>query len=67
MKGRRAIFEFLEVTPQLREMVHNEVDDVSLKSAAVKGGMETLAENAFGRVRRGETTISEAISVCQMD
>ena len=67
MKGRRSIFEFLEVTPGLREMVHNEVDDISLKNAAVKGGMETLAENAFGRVRRGETTISEAISICQMD
>jgi len=67
MKGRRAIFEFLEVTPQLRELVHEEVDDLKLRKAAIDGGMETLAENAFGRVRRGETTIGEAISVCQMD
>ena len=67
MKGRRAIFEFLEVTPDLREMVHNEVDDISLRKAAVAAGMQTLAENAFDRVRQGETTISEAIGVCQVD
>lgn len=67
MKGRRAIFEFLEVTPDLRELVHNEVDDITLRKAATKGGMETLAQNAFNRVRQGETTISEAISICQMD
>jgi type IV pilus assembly protein PilB len=67
VKGRRAIFEFLEVTPGIRELVHNEVDDQTLRRKAVEGGMETLAENAFNRVRQGETTISEAISVCQMD
>lgn len=67
VKGRRAIFEFLAVTPALREMIHNGTDDMALRSKAIEGGMETLAENAFSRVRRGETTIGEAISVCQMD
>ncbi|MCK4564510.1 MAG: type II/IV secretion system protein [Verrucomicrobia bacterium] len=67
VKGRRAIFEFLEVTPSIRELVHDEADDITLRKQAVKGGMETLAENGFRRVRQGETTISEAISVCQMD
>ncbi|MEN7974048.1 MAG: ATPase, T2SS/T4P/T4SS family, partial [Verrucomicrobiota bacterium] len=67
LKGRRAIFEFLPVTPQIRELVHNEADDLSLRNQAISGGMETLAENGFRRVRQGETTIGEAISVCQMD
>ncbi len=67
MKGRRAIFEFLEVTPDIRELVHQETDDITLRKQAVANGMETLAENGFSRVKRGETTISEAISVCQMD
>jgi len=67
MKGRRAIFEFLEVTPDLRELVHQEADDMKLRKQAIKNGMQTLAENGFSRVRSGETTISEAISVCQMD
>ena len=67
MKGRRAIFEFLEVTPDLRELIHADADDMTLRKQAVQQGMETLAENGFSRVRRGETTISEAISVCQMD
>ncbi len=67
VKGRRAIFEFLEVTPNIRELVHSEADDMTLRKQAIKGGMETLAENGFNRVRQGETTISEAISVCQMD
>ena len=67
VKGRRAIFEFLEVTPGLREMVHNDAGDLELRKKAIAGGMETLAENAFGRVRSGETTISEAIKVCLVD
>ena len=67
MKGRRAIFEFLEVKPEIRELVHEEADDLTLRRKAVEGGMETLAENGFHRVRAGETTISEAINVCLVD
>jgi type II secretory ATPase GspE/PulE/Tfp pilus assembly ATPase PilB-like protein len=67
MKGRRAILEFLEVTPAIRELVHNEADDMTVRRKAIEGGMQTLAGNAFSRVKNGETTISEAISICQMD
>jgi type IV pilus assembly protein PilB len=67
MKGRRAIFEFMEITSDIRELVHQGADDMQLRRKAVANGMESLAENAFGRVRRGETTISEAIRVCQVD
>ncbi|MDF7799991.1 GspE/PulE family protein [Pontiellaceae bacterium B1224] len=67
MKGRRAIFEFLEVTPPIRELVHEEVDDMTLRRKAIEGGMQTLPQNAFQRVREGHTTISEAISVCMVD
>ena len=67
MKGRRAIFEFLEVTPEIREMVHADADDLALRRKAIDGGMETLAHNGFGRVRSGETTIEEAIQVCLVD
>jgi type IV pilus assembly protein PilB len=67
LKGRRAIFEFLEVTPKVRELIHEEVDDMTLRREAIHGGMETLAENAFYRVKKGETTIGEAINVCMVD
>ena len=67
MKGRRAIFEFLEVTPGIREMVHDEVDDMTLRRKAIEGGMQTLSGNAFQRVREGQTTIGEAINVCMVD
>jgi type II secretory ATPase GspE/PulE/Tfp pilus assembly ATPase PilB-like protein len=67
LKGRRAIFEFLEVSSELREMVHSKADDQILRRAAIAGGMETLAENGFSRVRTGETTISEAINVCLVE
>lgn len=67
MKGRRAIFEFLEVSSEVRELVHAEVDDLTLRRKAIEGGMQTLAENAFQRVREGQTTISEAINKCVVD
>ncbi len=67
LKGRRAVFEFLEVTPGIRELVHKEADDLMLRRKAIEGGMQTLAENAFQRVREGVTTIGEAISKCMVD
>lgn len=67
MKGRRAIFEFLEVTPPIRELVHADADDLVLRKKAIEGGMETLVQNGLKRVRSGETTISEAIQVCLVD
>ncbi len=67
MKGRRAIFEFLEVTPAIRELVHTEADDMTIRKTAVKGGMETLAEYGFKKVREGLTTLNEAINVCLVD
>jgi len=67
LKGRRAIFEFLEVSPNIRELVHEEVDDLTLRRKAIAGGMQTLAENGFQRVKEGNTTISEAINVCMVD
>ncbi|WP_372797876.1 GspE/PulE family protein [Pontiella sp.] len=67
LKGRRAIFEFLEVTPGIRELVHEEVDDLTLRRKAIAEGMQTLAENGFQRVREGHTTISQAINVCMVD
>ncbi|HEY5653695.1 MAG TPA: ATPase, T2SS/T4P/T4SS family [Pontiella sp.] len=67
LKGRRAIFEFLQVTPHIRELVHQNADDLTMRRRAIDDGMETLAENGFLRVRRGETTISEAINVCMVD
>jgi type IV pilus assembly protein PilB len=67
MKGRRAVLEVLEVTPEIRQMVHDEVGDIAMKKRAIEQGMETLAQSAFKRVREGVTTIGEAISVCQVD
>ena len=67
MKGRRAIFEFLEVTPDIRDLVHEEVDDMTLRRKVIENGMQTLVENALHRVRMGETTISEAMTKCVAD
>ena len=49
-KGRRAIYEFLEVTPQIREMVHNETDDLTLRKAAIEGGTLPAVLNASNEV-----------------
>ncbi|MCF7849617.1 MAG: GspE/PulE family protein [Kiritimatiellales bacterium] len=66
-KGRQAIFEVLEVTPLIRKLIHDEVDDLTFRSTAIENGMETLADNGFSRVRQGVTTLEEVVNVCQMD
>ncbi len=67
IKGRRAIFEFLKTTPEIRELVHHEVDDFTLRKEAIRQGMETLAENGMYRVRQGEVTLPETMRICQSD
>jgi type IV pilus assembly protein PilB len=62
-RGRSGIFEFMEVSDPIREMILNETGTVALRQKAIELGMETLLVNGMGRVRRGLTTVEEVMSV----
>lgn len=65
-RGRTGIFEFLEITDELREKVDRGMGNIELRNAAIECGMEPLAHNGFMKVQQGITTIEEVLRVAQM-
>lgn len=61
--GRKGIYEILEVTPDIKELILRKASDREIKDVAIKQGMSTLAENVKKKVLSGETTIEEAMRV----
>ena len=61
-KGRVAIYEILDFSPTIKEMVLKG-DSISLiKKQAVKEGMKSLRMSALSKVAEGRTTLEEALS-----
>lgn len=63
--GRTGIYELLRINPEIRQMIVEKKDAVSIKAIAVKSGFKTLQDDAYEKVLRGITTIEEAIRVTQ--
>lgn len=63
-KGRKGIFEFLEVTEPIRELILQGAGETHLKQRAVELGMVSLLEDGLNKVRKGITTIEEVLSIC---
>lgn len=61
-KGRVAIYEVLEMSPRLRELVLKHASSDDIKAQAIKEGMKTLRMCALTKVAQGLTTIEEALS-----
>ncbi len=62
-KGRQGIYEILEVTREVAEMILNRASVEVLKTAAKKQGMLTMMEDGFIKAKNGITTIEEIIRV----
>ncbi len=57
--GRVGIFEFLSLTPELREAIHRNAPTNELRKIAHFEGMTTLREDGLRLVRAGITTMEE--------
>ncbi len=66
-RGRSGIFEFLEVTDPIREMILQETGGVVFRNKVIEMGMETLVRSGLGKVKEGATTIEEIMGVCAGD
>jgi type IV pilus assembly protein PilB len=66
-RGRTTIFEFMEVTDPIKEMVLTGSGSVALRRKAMELGMAPLAVNGLRKVQKGITTIDEVMSVCSED
>ncbi|RJQ53737.1 MAG: type II secretion system protein GspE [Nitrospiraceae bacterium] len=66
--GRTGIYEFLEITPDIRAMIVERKDaQVIRRTAALKSGFTTLQKNAIDKIIKGVTTVEEVLRVTQKD
>lgn len=61
--GRHAIFEFMDLTSNIREMILKEASAGVLRDAARQQGMRTLAEDGWRLVNQGITSPDEVLRV----
>jgi general secretion pathway protein E len=61
--GRCAIFEIFPMSEQLKKMVSSRINVDELRQVAIREGMTTLREDAWLKVRKGITSLEEALRV----
>lgn len=62
-RGRTAIHEFLEVTPEIRCLSTTDLTDVTIERTAIEQGFQTLRRAAVAKLLDGVTSISEVLTV----
>ncbi len=60
-KGRIGLYEVLEVTDEMREMILIGASSMELRKRAVEDGMLTLRQSGLQKVRNGVTTMEEVV------
>jgi type IV pilus assembly protein PilB len=67
IKGRRAIFEIMSMTEEMKEAILNGASASDLRSLARAQGMRTLRRSGILKLKRGETTIDEVLNTSVSD
>lgn len=60
-KGRKGIYELLDITDPLRELINQRAPSIVLRQRAIELGMVTLREDGLRSIYDGETTIEEVL------
>ena len=60
-KGRVGLYETMEVTDEIRELILIGASSLELRKKAVDDGMITLRESGLHKIRNGVTTIEEVL------
>jgi type II secretion system protein E len=66
-RGRIGIFEVLQISDQIRELIMKRATIKAIKDMAVSLGMRTLREDGIEKVKKGITTIDEVLRVTQVE
>ncbi len=60
-KGRLGLFEVMDITEDMRELILSGATAVELRRKAVEEGMITLRQSGLQKIREGLTTIDEVV------
>ncbi|MCC6651747.1 MAG: Flp pilus assembly complex ATPase component TadA, partial [Candidatus Eisenbacteria bacterium] len=61
--GRSGIFELLEVTDAVRNLISHNASDSDIRKAAIEGGMCPIGEDGLDKALKGVTTVEEVTRV----
>jgi general secretion pathway protein E len=64
-RGRTGVFELLEITDSIRDMIRENPNFNAIRQEAVKHGMKYLQEDGLRQVIEGRTSIQELLRVCK--
>lgn len=65
-QGRIGIFEVLEVTPKLAQLITAQADSDTLTAQAIADGMSTMLDDGLEKVLAGQTTLLEILRVTEV-
>ncbi|MCE5228402.1 GspE/PulE family protein [bacterium] len=65
--GRRAIFEMMAMNDEIRSLLMASRSSGEIRTAAVRDGMRSLAEDGWRIVAEGHTTVDEVLRVTRAD
>ncbi len=60
-KGRIAMYEVLDCSEEIRELILNGASSTEIKREAMRQGMKTLRQSALGKLKDGVTTMEEVV------
>jgi len=63
--GRVAVFEILEMTPQLSEIILRKPSETKIEEEAKRQGMITMKQDGFLKVLEGVTSVEEVLRVTE--
>jgi type IV pilus assembly protein PilB len=61
--GRIGVYEQLEISPTIRQMIEERASVQEISAQAVKEGFKTLFEDAMDKVRKGLVNLEEAVKI----
>ena len=62
-RGRSGIFEIIEMTESVRDLITEHTDSAVIQRAAIKAGMATMIDDAIAKCRMGVTSAAEVLRV----
>ena len=66
-RGRKGIFEMLEINSELRELAFNRASVTEIRRAAKASGMTTLLEDGHKKILKGMTSVEEIVRITQAE
>ncbi len=64
-KGRIAIFEMLEMTPDFEKIILSNISEASMREEAKRQGMITMFQDGIMKVLRGVVSLEELLEIAQ--